>query len=399
MPAPTSDVETQRRLDALAAGRAVGASNAEIARRLGLKPNSFNMWLGTRNVPAVADPALEPATFDPPGMTPLEVRDAAFWRAKAALAEKEAREAEHIARCLAGVRETPILSDAFADVETDERASRSILAVHTSDLHAGETVTREETHGRNEYNPEIAKRRMAQLFTAACEIGPRWMVGTRCIGALLTMGGDLISGDIHDELSQTNALTSHESVKLVVQIYDAGVRRLLETFGRVHVAAVPGNHGRTTQKPPHKRLGALSYDILAADMLQNRFGGDSRVTFQIAAGADVEVEVFNRRILVTHGDKMGTGGGQGFAGPMLPIVRGTAKISQQAASAGRAADLILSGHYHTSGNPPGVLANGSVIGVNGYSTSNRMRPDVPRQWIARFSERHGLCDRIDVQLA
>lgn len=134
-------------------------------------------------------------------------------------------------------------------------------------------------------------------------------------------------------------------------------------------------------------------------MLRDRFADDSRVTFQIAAGADVEVEVFNRRILVTHGDKMGTGGGQGFAGPMLPIVRGTAKISHQAASAGRGADLILTGHFHTSGNPPGVLANGSVIGVNGYSTSNRMRPDVPRQWIARFSERHGLCDRIDAQLA
>lgn len=243
--------EEQRRLDALIAGRAAGVSNAEIARRLGLRPNTLNMWLSGRDLPPIEENIAAPAVFDAPAApTPLEVRDAAFWRAKATLAEKEARDAEHFAKCLAGVRDVPIEPEAFPEELPDARASRSIAIIHTSDLHAGETVTRDETHGINEYNPEIAKRRMAQLFTAACEIGPRWMVGTRCIGALLTMGGDLISGDIHEELAQTNALTSHESVKLVVQIYDAGIRRLLETFGRVHVVAVPGNHGRTTQKPP-----------------------------------------------------------------------------------------------------------------------------------------------------
>jgi predicted phosphodiesterase len=392
MPAALTREQAAHRLEVL---RIHNGNAASAARALGMKPGTLREWLN--GIDTNAGIPEELPTPPIPAMSPLEVRDARFWQAKAQQAEKEARDAEHIAQCLAGVRAVPIEREAFADAEPSA-TGRSIMIVHTSDVHMGEVVTLDETHGLNEYNPDIARRRMAQLFTAACEIGPRWMVGTRCIGALLTMGGDLISGDIHEELSQTNALTSHESVKAVVQVYDEGIRRLLEAFGRVHVAAVPGNHGRTTIKPPHKRLGALSYDILAADMLRDRWADDKRVTWQIANAADVEVEAIGRRILVTHGDKMGTGGGQGFAGPMLPIVRGTAKIAQQASASGRAADVLLTGHYHTSGNPPGVLANGSVIGTNGYSVSNRMRPDVPRQWIARFSERHGLCDRLDVQL-
>jgi hypothetical protein len=122
------------------------------------------------------------------------------------------------------------------------------------------------------------------------------------------------------------------------------------------------------------------------------------VTWQIAEGIDVRTPIYGRTILTTHGDRMGTGGGQGFAGPELPILRGAHKVRAQAFSAGMGCDLILSGHYHTSTNLRGVLANGSVPGYSEYGNGLRAALEPPQQWVARFSMAWGLCDRLPVQL-
>ena len=103
--------------------------------------------------------------------------------------------------------------------------------------------------------------------------------------------------------------------------------------------------------------------------------------------------------MVTHGDKMGTGGGQGFAGPELPIIRGAAKIRAQRASIGLRTDLILTGHYHKSTAIAGVLGNGSVVGYSEYGSQLRVAVEPAKQWMARFSHKWGLCERLDVQLS
>jgi hypothetical protein len=341
---------------------------------------------------AGANPALSP-----PSLSSQEVQDAAFWRRKASEAARRAEEAELLARQLAGVhgiRPDPV---PWAMPQAT-RGTRSTLIVHTSDLHMGEVIRPGEIDGLNEYNPDVARKRMRRLFEAACLIGPRWMEADECDGVLLTLNGDLISGDIHEELVRTNALTSHEQVQAAVEVYDPGIRMLVDKYGRVHVVVTPGNHGRTTHKPTAKLSAKLSYDTLIGVMLRERFKDDPRVTWQIAEGSDVRVLLYGKTILVTHGDKIGTKGGMGFAGPVLPIVRGGHKVRSQAHSAGRDCDLILMGHYHTSAAPPGILANGSVPGYSEYGNDLRATVDGPRQWLARLSQRWGLCERLDVQL-
>jgi hypothetical protein len=97
-------------------------------------------------------------------------------------------------------------------------------------------------------------------------------------------------------------------------------------------------------------------------------------------------------------DKIGTGGGQGFAGPELPILRGVHKTRQQYASVGTKIDLVLGGHYHTSANIRGALFNGSLVGYNEYAAVIRAPMDVPRQWVAMYRARWGLSERLDLQL-
>lgn len=383
--------EHARRQAALEDGVAKGLSFREIANALGLQSSAFNHW---RQSSAVAVAA--PAVAAPPDLSPRERHDAAFFKRQSAALRKERDELQHLAEELAGVRGIDVQPPTWESVKGD--SGRSIIILHTSDVHMGEVIDPAEIEGINAYNPDICRERMHRLFSAAVEIGPRWTHGDTCDGVLLTMNGDLTSGDIHEELARTNALTSTEQVQAVVEVYDAGIRMLLETYSNVHVAATPGNHGRLTARPTAKLSARLSYDILSAAILRDRWKGNSRVTFQIADGADVRVPLYGRTALVTHGDRMGTGGGMGFAGPILPIVRGGNKVKLQAASAGLGCDLILSGHYHTSAAPPGMLSNGSVPGYSEYGNGLRAAVEPPSQWLARFSLKWGLCERLPVRL-
>jgi len=392
-------------------------SVADVAESMGLTPNTLQrFWTDERathgSLAAALDATLRaaaatgvqsrgvhPVTIPAPEETPRERRDVEFWQRRARELERQCAEAEHLAEELAGLRELPQLPADWPPAPPEDRGpGRCIIICHTSDLHMGEVVDPGEIDGMNAYNPDIAAQRMQRYFEAAVTVGPRWIADAHCDGALLTLGGDLISGDIHEELSRTNALTSNEQIAQVVEVYAAGIERLLDAFGRVHVAAVPGNHGRQTKKPTAKLAARLNYDILAATILRQRYASNPNVGWTIADGADALVPVYGRAILLTHGDRTGTSGGMGFAGPVLPIVRGSHKLRLQAHSARRDCDLILMGHYHTAANPPGTLANGSVVGYSEFGNGIRAAVDPPQQWLARFSSRWGLCDRLSVQL-
>jgi hypothetical protein len=327
-----------------------------------------------------------------------DIRDAAFWRKKSVELQRQLGDAEHLYEQLAGIRQQQVTVPDWLLRRDQGKPGRAVLGLLISDVHAGERVSREELNGINEYNIAICRERLRRLFAAACEIGPRWMADCKCEGALLALGGDLISGDLHLELTQTNELTSHDQVKFIVEEITAGIKHLLAAYGRVHVASVPGNHGRTTIKPTAKLYSRLSYDTLAADMVADRFAGDKRVTFQIGASTDQLIPVFGRTVLLSHGDKLGSGGGQGFAGPDLPIVRGGKKVREQQASVGRKIDLILRGHLHFSTHPGKILSNGSVVGVNEYAADLRGEVQTPRQWLFLLHSKWGLRERLDVQL-
>ncbi len=388
--------EHERRLKVTRECDEKGLPRRDAAAALGLNYNTYRAWTLTHKIEPQAK-VIE--TQELPPVTPRERHDSAFYRKRATDLRKELDAAHHTIEELGGIRSVGISAPEWASPEASQVDGRAILIAHTSDLHFGECIDEGEISGINRYDHQTARDRMRRYFEAVCEIGPRWLNGDPCDGVLLTMGGDLISGDIHEELMRTNGLTAHEQVKGVVEIYEAGICKLRRKYGRVHVVAVPGNHGRTTHKPTAKLVSRLSYDILAADMLKDRLADfDSTVTWQIATGTDVRTTIYGRTILTTHGDKIGTGGGQGFAGPVLPIIRGGNKVRLQSLSAGLGCDLILMGHYHTSAAPPGILANGSVPGYSEYGNAIRGAVEPPKQWLARFSLKWGLCETLAVRL-
>jgi hypothetical protein len=347
-----------------------------------------------RDAPAQDEPK-ETVELAPP--SPAEVRDATFWRNKAKAAEDRAAESEHVLREMAGIFQRPLSMPEWT-LPGGGETGRAVGLIHLSDLHCGEVVRLEEASGVNEYNPEIFRRRLRRMIDASTRILPRWSSDCDLKGVVVALNGDLISGDIHAELRETNALTAHEQVALATDELATGIRMLADQFDAVLVTVTPGNHGRTTEKTHAKRMAALSYDIMIGNILAREFANDARIAVNTASGADIVFPLFGWSVLQTHGDSMGTGGGQGFAGPELPIVRGGKKIKLSGFATGERYDIILTAHYHTSSNPGTVLANGSMVGYSEYSLRIRGLPEPPQQWLALIHEKWGLRERVPVVL-
>lgn len=410
-----SEAERRRRLAAAREAVEKGLPMAAAARALGMRPNTLLGWLHaegayvSRSTTRAAPSTLEaPPTLDAlppiappepePDPAPEEKHDSAFWRGKATTLQRDFEALSALVRELGGLDGIRLRAPTWACEPSNRHGGSATLIVHNSDRHYGEVIRADEINGWNSYDTTICTRRVKRFIDAACEIGRRWTADTTVDGVLYTMAGDEISGDIHDELRETNELTSLDQVRGAAELHVAGIRQLADEYGRVHVPAVPGNHGRITKRPTAKRYGALSYDILIAKMVARELADDERISFDIAAGPDATTLIYNRPVLTTHGDKIGTGGGQGFAGPVLPIIRGANKVSMQYGSAGARPDLILMGHFHTSAAPPGILANGSVPGYSEFGATIRAKFDTPKQWLGVMRSRWGLSERCDIQL-
>ena len=385
--------------------RGKGSAVLEAPRRLKLNKNTLTDWVRAQDALAnrgdknfLPDWSLYEAPEGKKPPTRRELHDSAYWRRRAQGVEKELAAVEQMLEEIGGIRNLQVAPPEWLLKHGLGKRNRAVLSMLFTDLHMGEVVDPDEILGLNAFNPQIAATRVRRFFDAVCEIGPRWAADCKVEGLLLNLGGDLISGDIHEELRITNGLTSHEQVRMVVALIIAGIKLLLKVYKRIHVSSVPGNHARTTFKPTAKLYSKLSYDTLIAHMVADAFAGDPRVTFQIGVSNDCIIPVLGYTAFLTHGDKMGTGGGQGFAGPLLPIVRGTKKVEAQQARAQRRPDIIMHGHYHHSANPGPVFSNGAFPGYSEYGNGLRASLELPQQWFFLIHETWGVRERAEIKL-
>lgn len=262
-----------------------------------------------------------------------------------------------------------------------------------SDFQWGETIRPEELDGINGYDSEIARVRLRRLFERAISICESAMAPSfKYPGVIYARGGDMVSGDIHQELRETNELSSIPAVIDLVKHEIAGINMLVEHFGKVHVISVCGNHGRSTEKPMHKRFVESNYDTLSAYMIEAHFAaiGEKRVTFSTPSSGDALFSVYGWKFLLTHGDRIGSRGGEGFIGPVATISRGMKKTFDYYASLNRKVDYILVGHFHTALALEYGYSNGCLSGFSEYARTFRMRPNRPSQWLLLVNQSHGV---------
>lgn len=268
-----------------------------------------------------------------------------------------------------------------------------------SDWHWGETVNPEENGGVNEFNREIGKERARKLVENIIDLCFNHMTTPNYPGIVVCLGGDMISGDIHHELSVTNDGYVQQCVMELEDVLIWGIETLADKFGKVFVPCVVGNHGRMTLKPVMKGRVFQSFEWNLYCHLAKYFRNDSRVTFFIPNETDAHFTVLGHRFLLTHGDALGVKGGDGIIGAIGPIMRGTMKVHRSEAQIGRDFDTILMGHWHQYIPLPGLIVNGTLKGYDEFARLALRAPyDRPSQSLWFVHPKHGITAQWPVYL-
>lgn len=256
-----------------------------------------------------------------------------------------------------------------------------------SDLHLDEVVNPAEIMGVNAYNRRIAEIRLAATFEKAVQITRDYWSGITYDGIVVPLMGDLYSGDIHEELVQTNEDTILGSILHWSEHLAAGIGLLADTFGKVHVPVVVGNHSRRTRKPRSKFRARDNFDWFTGHLLARMFAHDKRVSFDVADAADTLVKTYGHTVCVTHGDQ--ARGGGGIAGIWSPIMRLDARKRQRQAAINQPYDLLVMGHWHNLIFGPSFVVNGSLKGYDEYAATENFGFELPAQALFLMTPEHG----------
>lgn len=404
MPTPPVPLETRkRRKEAVDAalrdgfGRygcreGKGSSVEKAARDLGIKGASLANWLNyEERQKAQGQPHYLPdwSIFVQPELPPIAdlVRDRRLEQENAGLRRQVKELLDQIGKGddfraavfgLAGDRLDPNKLE-IGQPSLHSRAETAILVL--SDLHFGEYISREELDGLNAFDPEIAEARLTRVFKVAASLLTEHWPGPPPARLIVALLGDMISGSLHPELTRTDKMRPMESVRAVSGILASGIDLLLRTVDcPIDIISVVGNHGRVgLLKPEAKGVAVESYDTLVSDFLEMHFRGEHRLTFYVPPGPDALISIYGYRFLLTHGDRLGSGGGKGFVGSELPILRGFQKVHMDYADRGIILNHVICGHYHTPLASARGTSNGSLPGVSEYSIAYRLRPSPPMQ--------------------
>lgn len=284
-------------------------------------------------------------------------------------------------------------------IEGKHSASRTLPGVPIlfgSDWHWGEVVNPDEIGGVNKYNLTIAQSRLNRLIETTIELLTNHMVNPQYPGIVFALGGDMVSGNIHEELSETNELPIMPVVLDLIDNLVIAIGRLKQVFGKVFLPCVSGNHGRSTKKVRAKQFNHNSYDWLIYQSLDRHFADDPDIVFFIPEGTDALVSVANHKYLFTHGNQFR--GGDGMIGAIGPIIRGDHKKRSRNGQVGQEYDTMVLGHFHQLMQMKRVIVNGSLIGYNEYAYACNFGYEPPQQALWITHPVHGITMSMPVHL-
>jgi predicted phosphodiesterase len=308
-------------------------------------------------------------------------------------AEKRALTSEVLMEIIHGASSARF--DHPADWLTDSKQQKlhGIPTLMISDVHFDEYVDPAQIGYVNEYNREIAVHRIQHTFQESARV-LQSMARASYDGINVCLGGDLLSGNIHEELAETNEAPILASVIKLTELLHQGIQLLVDQFGRVDVQCVVGNHGRLHKKPRAKNRVFDNYEWLIYQHLAKSFAGDPRVNFVIPDGPDCVFKVYNQTFLLTHGDQFK--GGSGISGIFTPLHLGLHRKQSKQAAIHASFDVMLLGHFHQYIHTNNIVVNGSIKGYDEWTNLQNFSFQRPMQALWVNHPEHGMVLRTPI---
>lgn len=263
------------------------------------------------------------------------------------------------------------------------KKSIGVPVLFFSDLHWAEVIDPNQIEGVNSFNPRIGKARIKRLVENTIMLLKNYISNTDYPGIVVPLGGDMMSGDIHEELVETNFGTSMQALVELQGVMIWALEKLADQFGNVYCPAVPGNHTRLTKKPHAKNAVFKTLDWLLYQQLRFYFETkkDKRIVIMPSDSLDTQFKLYNTTYRLTHGDQFRGGGG--IQGALSPWMIGDYRKRKRQQAINNSYDYMLMGHWHELAWIKGIVVNGSIKGYDEYAYRNNFQFQLPQQalWI------------------
>lgn len=270
---------------------------------------------------------------------------------------------------------TPQLLDVAPRAPSSKSESAAVMV--WSDWHIEEEVRAAAVGNKNEFNLEIADRRVANLLHGGLAWYKIESQKTTIKTIVLALLGDFISGSIHEDLAESNLLSPVDAIYKSQGLLISGIRFMLENTPKdvdFIVVCHSGNHGRMTKKQRIATEAGNSLEQYMYYSIRDLFKDEPRVKFIIATGYHSYVRFFDGQyeIRFHHGHQINYQGGVG--GITIPVNKAIAQWNRA-----KPVNLDVFGHFHTKFDGGNFIANGSLIGYNAYAVSIKASFEKPAQ--------------------
>ena len=248
--------------------------------------------------------------------------------------------------------------------------SNEDMIVCLSDMHAGIEVS----NWWNVYNTDILKKRLHKYLDEVRSVQQLH----RCKICYLVLGGDEISGVIHENLRLQNNENVIEQLKVAVTYIGEFIYTLQDWFEQINVYSVAGNHSRINpNKEEHLRGEELEEMIPFCLRLQFVNNDKVNICDCMENKIDNTVSAFKTRgdklFYIVHGDK----------DTPSNVVKNLTLMS------GQKPDGIIMGHRHHNAfdteHSVKIIQCGCVVGTDDYCVDKRMSGE-PEQCVVITSK-------------
>ena len=249
-----------------------------------------------------------------------------------------------------------------------------------SDLHISEQVNHEEIDGLNHYNFKILNYRLHELMEGIENIIKNGLAGYSLRSMNLILVGDLVTGSIHDELSETNEFIEVEAAILAQKTLSEYILALRKLFPVVNIFGVSGNHGRLTKNVRYKKAWN-NWDYLIMKMAESQLSDLPGINFSIPRSTTQTFWIGKHKVYVDHGFGIRSWNRIPYYG-----IHTWANNTQTALISGHLdpVDMFVLGHFHRPAyieDAGGfIFMNGSMIGSNEYSLKKLHITSEPSAW-------------------
>jgi len=268
------------------------------------------------------------------------------------------------------------------------------------------------------YNTQMAKARTVHTFQTFARLAHQQSFPVK--KAVVYCLGDLIENS-HMRPSQAQYTAAHV-VKQTVEMGEllaACIGMLCSEFEEVEIHAIPGNHGRTTQKAGENAPDE-TFEHLMHYLAKTKLSTQPNLDYEVYDTWYFLHSICNFKFLGLHGDDCRSWAGIPFYG-ITRMIKNYAMLGAMATKQAlrrmqmsdamtveqvlemlHTPDYAVLGHFHTpmlwSLMGVEVLANGTMSGSSVYSAKNLKTATPPAQRVFFVHPDHGIGIRIPVNL-